>query len=238
VSAHQTIAATLADRLGLDMPPIALTFAKAAPSGVATSTATVPSACAFWREAERGVFFAPAASHFNCPVGSMVMGFNLPENVSAELMGLVGTMTKCGYISGEEPAKIPVNKAQSEGIVYGPLAQFPIEPDAVLLWLKPAQAMIWSEASGGADWACGKPTAVFGRPACAAIPAAMGGAQPAMSLGCMGMRTFTEIGDDRMLAVIPGERLQAFAEALTQSRTVNDTMREFYEGRKRACPTA
>jgi uncharacterized protein (DUF169 family) len=64
----------------------------------------------------------------------------------------------------------------------------------------------------------------------------MGGAQPAMSLGCMGMRTFTEIGDDRMLAVIPGERLDAFAQALTKSRGVNDVMREFYEGRKRACP--
>jgi uncharacterized protein (DUF169 family) len=231
---RKTIADSLTTRLGLDIPPVALTFTAAPPPGVPTSDGVVPSACAFWRSAESGVFFARASDHFNCPVGAMVMGFDLPESVSAELMELVGKMTACGYISADEPAKIPTNKSRpADGIVYGPLAQFPVPPDAVLLWLKPAQAMIWSEASGGADWSCGTPTAVFGRPACAAIPSALGGAQPAISLGCIGMRTFTGIGEDRLLAVIPGERLEAFAEALGKVRTVNDAMQEFYEGRKR-----
>jgi uncharacterized protein (DUF169 family) len=232
MSAYEKIAAGLTDRLNLDMAPVALAFAAAPPPGIATSREVVPSACAFWRSAEKGVFFAEASSHFNCPVGSMVMGFNLPEAVSGELMGLVGKMTECGYISGEEPAKIPVNKKQADGIVYGPLGEFPIAPDAVLLWLKPAQAMIWSEATGNAAWSASAPTSVFGRPACAAIPAAMGGAQPTISFGCVGMRTFTEIGDDRMLAVIPGDRLEAFVEALTATRCVNDAMGAFYESRK------
>jgi uncharacterized protein (DUF169 family) len=231
---YETIADTLASRLGLDIPPVALAFTAEAPAGVRTSDAVVPSACAFWRSAESGVFFAKASGHFNCPVGAMVMGFDLPDSVSAELMELVGKMTACGYISSEEPAKIPVNRNRADGIVYGPLAMFPVRPDAILLWLKPAQAMIWSEASGGADWSCGTPTAVFGRPACAAIPASLGGGQPTISLGCIGMRTFTGIGEDRLLAVIPGERLDAFAEALAKSRSVNDAMQEFYEGRKRA----
>jgi uncharacterized protein (DUF169 family) len=229
---YEKIAASLTARLNLDIPPVALAFAAAPPPGVATSRDVVPSACAFWRSAEKGVFFAEASSHFNCPVGSMVMGFNLPDTVSQELMGLVGKMTACGYISSDEPAKIPVNKKQADGIVYGPLTQFPVAPDAVLLWLKPAQAMIWSEATGGADWSGSAPTAVFGRPACAAIPAAMGGAQPTISFGCVGMRTFTGIGDDRMLAVVPGDRLGAFADAVTTTRCVNDAMGEFYEGRK------
>jgi uncharacterized protein (DUF169 family) len=233
LSTYQQLAANLTARLNLDIPPVALAFAAAPPPGVARSGDAVPSACAFWRAAEKGVFFADAASHYNCPVGSMVMGFNLPDAVSQELIGLVGKMTACGYISGDEPARIPVNGKPAEGIVYGPLAEFPIAPDAVLLWLKPAQAMIWSEASGGADWSCGTPTTVFGRPACAAIPAAMGGAQPTMSLGCVGMRTFTGIGDDRMLAVLPGDRLDAFVAAAATSRSANDVMGEFYEGRKR-----
>lgn len=229
---YEKIAASLTARLNLDMAPVALAFAPAPPPGVTTSHEVVPSACAFWRSAEKGVFFAGASSHFNCPVGAMVMGFDLPDTVSQELMGLVGKMTACGYISEEEPAKIPVNKKQADGIIYGPLAQFPVTPDAVLLWLKPAQAMIWSEATGGAAWSANAPTSVFGRPACAAIPAAMGGAQPTISFGCVGMRTFTEIDDDRMLAVIPGDRLEAFVDAVTTTRCVNDAMGEFYEGRK------
>ena len=169
----------------------------------------------------------------------MVMGFDLPKPVSDELMGLVGKMTACGYVGGDEPAKIPVNKKKAAGVVYGPLAKFPVEPDAVLLWLTPAQAMIWSEAAGGASWSGSAPTTVFGRPGCAAIPSAIGGPTPSLSFGCAGMRTFTEIGDDRMLAVIPGAGLVAFAQSLVKTRGINDAMESFYRDRKAAvCPPA
>src|SRR3546814_17974296 len=88
-------------------------------------------------------------------------------------MGLIGTMTECGYIAASEPAHIPVNTQGAKGVLYGPLEDFPLPPDAVLLWLTPAQAMVWSEAAGRAEWG-GAPPAIFtGRPACAAIPAAL-----------------------------------------------------------------
>lgn len=229
---NATTAEALIAKLAPAQPPVALAFVAAPPPGVPTAAQVVPSACAFWRKAESAVFFAPAASHFNCPIGSMVMGFDLPQSVSDELMQLVGTMTACGYVGGDEPAKIPVNKKKAAGILYGPLAQFPIEPDAVLLWLTPAQAMIWSEAAGGASWAGKAPTTVFGRPGCAAIPSAVGGSAPSLSFGCAGMRTFTEIGDDRMLAVVPGAQAAAFAESLATTRGVNDAMESFYRDRK------
>jgi uncharacterized protein (DUF169 family) len=236
---NATTAQDLASKLGASQPPVALAFAASPPPGIAAFDGVVPSACAFWRKAEAGVFFAPAESHFNCPIGSMVMGFDLPKPVSDELMGLVGTMTACGYVGGDEPAKIPVSKKKAAGILYGPLAQFPVEPDAVLLWLTPAQAMIWSEAAGGASWSGSAPTTVFGRPGCAAIPSAIGGPTPSLSFGCAGMRTFTEIGDDRMLAVIPGARLAAFVESLAKTRGVNDAMETFYRDRKASvCPPA
>src|SRR3546814_13616676 len=73
--------------LGLDLPPVAIAFMEQAPAGVAESVAIVPSACAFWREAERGVFFAAAERPFNCPVGAHVMGFDLPQPVSDEQLG-------------------------------------------------------------------------------------------------------------------------------------------------------
>ncbi len=229
----------LTQKLRLEIAPVALAFVDRAPEGVAAPAAASPSACGFWRQAERGLFFAPAKDHFNCPVGAMVMGFDLPEAVTNELMELVGTLTKCGYITAEEPARIPTNaKRGSAGVLYGPLAQFPATPDAVLIWLKPAQAMILSEATGGATWGNDQPAAVFGRPACAAIPQAESSGRTTLSLGCAGMRTFTQIAPDRLLAVVPGKSLEAFAENVTRLREVNDGMEAFYQDRAAKLATA
>ena len=227
---YREFSTELVDRLGLDIAPIALAFADGAPAGVPAAAKVVPSACAFWRAAERAVFFAPAADHFNCPVGSMVMGFELPEAVTEQLMATVGKMTACGYIDPAEPAKIPVNKKGAKGVVYGPLAQFPVAADAVLLWLTPLQAMIWSEAAGGMEWGGKAPTTVFGRPGCAAIPTALSDRRPSLSFGCIGMRTFTGIPSDRMLAVISGGDLAAFVDALHRVKGANDAMQAAYEG--------
>ena len=230
---YDAIAATLTKTLDLDSPPIALAFADAeAGRAVAGEGKRAPSACSFWRNAETGVFYAPAEAHFGCPVGAMVMGFDLPKAISDELMELVGTMGKCGYISADEPGQIPTSKVRAQGIVYGPLAQFPMEPHVVLCWLTPFQAMIWNEADGGAVWTTDSPSVVFGRPACAALPAGMALNRPVMSLGCMGMRTFTEVARDRLLAAVPGSRLQAFADALASMRNINDGMASFYLSRK------
>jgi uncharacterized protein (DUF169 family) len=229
---NSDIARELTRSLELDTPPVAIAFVDAPPAGVTTTSAAVPSTCAFWRTAETQVFYAPADAHFNCPVGAFVMGFDLPKTVSDELMELVGTMTKCGYISAEEPAKIPGNpKKAANGVVYGPLAQFPMAPDAVLAWVTPAQAMVWNEAVGGAEWGGAQPSTVFGRPACAAVPSALVNGKASLSLGCMGMRTFTGIAGDKMLAVIAGSNAQNAAERASAMRRVNDQMEVFYKGR-------
>lgn len=231
---NATIAADLTAHLDLETPPVALAFLDEPPAGVPANQPVAPSACTFWRRAETEAFFVPAEAHFNCPIGAMVMGFDLPAAVSEELMGLVGRMSECGYVDASEAAKIPVNKKGRKGILYGPLARFPGEPDAVLVWLTPLQAMIWSEAAGGATWGGNAPTTVFGRPGCAAIPSALGEGRPTLSFGCIGMRTFTEIAPDRMLAVMPAAELPAFARALAGKKDVNAAMRSFYEERKAA----
>lgn len=228
-------AALLTAKLDLDIVPVALACADAAPAGVRVLETVKPSACSFWREAEKGLFFATAASHFNCPVGAMVMGFELPQAVSAELMQLVGTMTQCGYIAAEEPGKIPTHPRKgTKGVLYGPLAAFPLEPDALLLWLTPAQAMIAAEGIGGAAWGTETPATVYGRPACAAIAQALQNNRPTLSLGCMGMRTFTGIGAECMLAVVPGAAIESFARAIERSSAINEGMGAFYRGRAAA----
>lgn len=229
------IAARLTGALALDIAPVALTFLDVPPAGVASIQVAKPSACSFWREAEKGVFFASAESHFHCPVGAMVMGFDLPAEVSAELMGLVGTMTKCGYIDADEPGRIPTRaKKGAKGVLYGPLAEFQVPADAVLLWLTPAQAMVVSEALGGAVWGGSTAANVFGRPACGAIPQAINDARVALSLGCMGMRTFTGIGAERMLVVVPGSKVDEFATEVARLSAVNGVMADFYRSRAAA----
>lgn len=46
------------------------------------------------------------------------------------------------------------------------------------------------------------------------------------------MRTFAEISDDRMLAVIPGDRIGALADDLNRIVAANTTMLGYYRSRK------
>jgi uncharacterized protein (DUF169 family) len=222
------IARQLQSDLGLHNPPVALTFSDEPPENVAAPPGPVPSACSFWRAAERGTFFATAHDHYQCPVGSMVMGFELPEEVQQRLGDVVGGMCERQYISIGEPPKIPVVKSAHAGILYGPLAESTSPPDVVLLWVTPRQAMLCNEAMGTADWTAGYP-ATTGRPGCAALPLAMAEGAPSLSFGCAGLRTFTGIGDDQMLVAVPGTGLTAFAEAIGNVVAVNAQMTAYYK---------
>lgn len=217
----------MADLLGLETPPVALAFTDGPPAEVAAPAKAVPSACSFWREAERGVFFASAEQHFNCPVGAMVMGFGLPAEVGEQLGGLVESMCGQQYLSPDEPAKIPAIPRASAGITYGPLAEFPVEPELILTWLTPRQAMIFTEAAGRASWA-DTLMQVSGRPGCAALPLASEKGQAGLSLGCAGMRTFTRVADDRLLGVIPGGQAEDFIAALERTVSANQAVGSYY----------
>jgi uncharacterized protein (DUF169 family) len=228
----RNLASTLTKALQLETKPIALALADGPPAGVGTFEGTVPSACTFWRRAESAVFYATAAQHFRCPVGAMVMGFDMPDAVKTELMGLLGVMVEGGYLGADEAPKIPTLARKSAGVVYGPLQDFPMTPDAILLWATPRQAMLLSEASGASHWNGATPAATLGRPACSAIPTAVARGGMATSLGCIGMRTYTEVADDQMLAVIPAGAVPQIETALSSIATANRAMAEFHEARK------
>jgi uncharacterized protein (DUF169 family) len=229
---YQEVSERISSGLQLTSPPIALSFIEEPPAGMTEFEGQVPSACTFWRKAESDVFYAAAEKHFNCPIGAMTMGFEMPQEVQQQLMGLVQMMTGCGYITPEEAAKIPSINKPKKGIVYGPLKDFPVKPDLVLMWLTPRQAMLFSETAGTCRWTEDIPTAAFGRPACAALPVSFAASQPALSLGCTGMRTFTDISEDRLLAVMPEDKIEEFLGALEANLNANAAMRAFYEDHK------
>jgi uncharacterized protein (DUF169 family) len=233
---QRAIADRIAAGLGLDVPIVGLAFVDSAPAGVPSFAGEVPAACSFWRRAETGVFYAPAAKHFNCPIGAMTMGFEMPEQVQEQLMSTVTMMCEAGYISPDEPAKIPTTGRKAAGIVYGPLAEMPVEPDLILLWLTPRQAMFYSEAVGTSRWTTAEPATVWGRPACAALPSALANGRSALSFGCTGMRTFTGVREDRLLAALPGKQAGDLADALDAVSRANGTMLAYYQQRLAAFP--
>jgi uncharacterized protein (DUF169 family) len=227
---YRRLADQIASILELDAPPVALSFVEPPRPGVSGFAGEVPSACAFWRRAESGVFYAPAEKHFNCPVGALTMGFDLTEAVKCQLEQVVEKMVGCSYPLADEPQQIPAVTRKYSGIVYGPLIEFQTSVDLVLMWLSPRQAMLFSEAAGTCRWTESWTTAIFGRPGCAALPVAKERSQPTLSLGCTGLRTFTEISHDRLLAVVPGDDIERFVASLEKTKTSNEEMGAFYAG--------
>lgn len=227
---YQALADDITTLLNLEQSPVGLAFVDQAPAGIEQITEVSPSACAFWRRGEQSLFYAAAEQHYNCPVGSMVMGFDLPPNVMQQLGGLVETMCGWSYLSPEEGDKIPSVGSKAAGALYGPLGSFPTTPAVVVMWLTPKQAMVFNEAIGTASWAS-NPARVGGRPACAAVPLALANNTPTLSFGCIGMRTFTDIADDRMLAIVPGNQVETFVAALRSTAEANSRMLAFYQQR-------
>jgi len=217
---------------GLDIPPIAMAFVDNQPQGVETMEEEVPSFCTFWRMAEKKSFYAPANKHFNCPIGAMVLGFEMPKEVQDQLGGLVKKMCECSYLSEDEPANIPTITEKKAGVVYGPLKDFPVAPQLILMWLKPSQAMIYNEVLGCCKWSGSMDSMALGRPACAVIPTTLNKSPFGMSLGCTGMRTFTEVSDDHILATLNCAEIDSFLTSLQTTLSANKEMKEFYTDHK------
>jgi uncharacterized protein (DUF169 family) len=100
------------------------------------------------------------------------------------------------------------------------------------MWLTPGQAMIYSEAAGTSRWTAAMPMPAFGRPSCAALPAALAKSQSTLSLGCLGMRIFTDVSHDQLLAVLPGSKIEELSRALESVAAANQTMGEYYHATK------
>jgi uncharacterized protein (DUF169 family) len=116
-----------------------------------------------------------------------------------------------------------------KAIVYSPLGDSPIDPDVVLFTLKPAAAMLLQEAAGRAGVGTGAPA--LGRPTCMALPASLQHGT-ITSLGCIGNRMYTGLGEDEMYMVLRARDLPAVAEALQVIGGANAALRDYARGRR------
>jgi uncharacterized protein (DUF169 family) len=226
---------TLTSALHLDRPPVAIAFRDEAPAGVTKLEGAQPSSCSFWRIAAEGrTFYTVPADHHNCPIGSYTHNIPLPAAREPELMQTLSLMSDIGYIRMDEVPGVPRLAATPGVLIYSPLGQAPVPPDAVLISGKPGHMMLLQEAAARAQ----QPTSpMLGRPTCMAIPAAVGSAAVVSSLGCVGNRVYTGLSDESFYAVVSASVLESVVAQLGTILAANATLAEYHTVRRREMAT-
>ncbi len=171
----------LVSSLELSLPPVAIAFCDVVPDDVPMFEGVVPAGCAFWSQATSRTFATAARDHALCAIG--IHTHNLsgaaasqPEELHASLKAMMGL----DYVREEEIPAIPVMPRPRAHALYGPLADFPVQPEVVLVFAHAQHGLILSEAVARVDG--GTPPAM-GRPACAIVPQVFNQQRAAMSLG-------------------------------------------------------
>ena len=218
--------------LHLPLPPVAAAFVDALPEGIPQYAGSAPAGCVFWQEAARRTFATSVEHHALCSIGVHTLNLSgAPASQPDELQAALEAMTGLDYVRAEEVAAIPVMQREVKHALYGPLADFPTEPDVVLLFADARQGLVLTEAVGRVDG--GIPPAM-GRPACAALPQAFNQGLASMSLGCCGARAYLDsLSDGTALWVLPGSRLDRYCEQIATFANANRTLAAFH-GRRRA----
>src|SRR5262245_42548506 len=199
----------LTTALALSRRPISIAFRAAAPAGVPRRMGMQPSGCSFWRLAAAGqVFYTVPSDHYNCPVGCYTHNMPLPEEREPELMNTLSLMVNVGYLRMDDVPSIARLDTTPAAIIYAPLAQTPVTPDAVLVAGTPARLRLVPEAAARANVGMAQTSPLLGRPTCMAIPAALASGLTS-SLGCVGNRIYTGITDEEFYSVIRATDLAA-----------------------------
>jgi uncharacterized protein (DUF169 family) len=143
-------------------------------------------------------------------------------------------MFDLGYVKPEEISQIPRLAKAPAAIVYAPLGETPVAPDVVLFACRPSAAMLLNEAANRAGVASGAPA--LGRPTCMALPASLQHGA-ILSLGCMGNRVYTGLGEDEMYIVLRGRDLAGVADALGVITSANAALNSYATGRRQELAT-
>jgi uncharacterized protein (DUF169 family) len=228
---HSEISNQLTQDLGLSHPPVAVCLTDNIPAGVETWSGHSPAGCRFWQEAGSRVFATSASDHSSCAVGQYTHNLDMSAVSSTDLTVALKVFADLTYVREEDLRMIPVLAAKSKYVIYGPLAEIPLPPDVVLLFVRADQTLILSEASQQVE--NGLPPAM-GRPACGIIPQARNTGRSALSLGCCGARAYLDVlSDDIALYAIPGPTLNAFAERITALAKANQILTKFHQIRRK-----
>jgi len=232
----QAIAAQLTRQLELDRSPVQVTYLDYAPTGVVEHPGGVPSVCTFFAFGTQKPFYAGLPKHEDCEIGAFVLGVPPQGEVGGRLMATIGNMQREGYLNPGEEAKVPHNAVAPKFVAYGPLGSLPFAPTGVLLFANAKGAMLAAEAAGSGpdNWT----VPINSRPMCAIMPILNQGAPVAMSFGCTGSRIYTDMGIDKMVVGIKGDRLAEFSQKLERIVRANKFVNAEDSVRKEKSPNS
>jgi len=218
-------------RLDLTRPPVAVGFFDTPPAGMPRIDRPAPAGCEYWKLASEGrSFYTTADDHQNCPVGAFTHGVTLAPAKAEELQSLVGTMIDLQYLRSDEVAGIPHRDQPMQVAAYAPIAEASFAPDVVIFRGNVRQIMLLSEAARAVGAFEGG--TAMGRPACAMLPHALISASSVASVGCIGNRVYTELGDNEMYLAVPAKSLAALIDKLDTIVTANVELEKFHRQRK------
>jgi len=215
--------------------PVAVAFLDAEPAGIKKFAGSEPAGCSFWRLAAEGnTFYTIPENHVNCAVGAYTHNIPLSPEREKETEQTLKMMFELGYVRPEEVPQIARLAKGPKAVVYSPLGEATATPDVVLLACKPAGAMLLQEAANRAGVSSGAPA--LGRPTCMALPASIQhGAMT--SLGCIGNRVYTGLGEDELYVVLRGSDVAQVAEALKTIVSANAALQDYAKGRNEQLST-
>jgi uncharacterized protein (DUF169 family) len=223
-------------RLQMSRRPVSVSFVDEKPEGVEPFSGTQPSGCSFWRLASAGwVFYTVPSDHFNCAVGAYTHNVSLSAEREQELNQTLQLMFGVGYVLPEEIPGIPRLAKTPAAVVYAPLGDAPVQPSVVLFACRPGAAMLLNEAAMRAG--SGGTLPPLGRPTCMALPAALDRGTVS-SLGCIGNRVYTGLGDDELYVAVPGADLEKVAAALDIIVSANQALEQYAQDRRAQLATA
>jgi len=156
------------------------------------------------------------------------MGFTMEPPSQRSLIDVMGEI---GYIDPAELASLATLPLGHGAIVYGPLREFPVAPEAVLLLADAAQIMLLGEAAGLARLD-GAGVQMTGRPTCAAVPLALREAEMRGSFACVGARVYADLEPGELLAVIPAARADAICDGLERVAPANLQLEEMHTAQR------
>ncbi len=228
-SRWRATASALTDALNLTTPPIAITFTDAEPTGATpfddpmappTSdgrTGRVPAGCVFWTKALDRTFTTVPADHGNCSVGRLTHGLATLEEVVDR--SDVAALLDSGWVTMDVVPEIPVVTTRVDYIVYGPLAESPVDPDVVLIRVNGKQMMVLSDALPGLR--------VEGKPQCHIVAVAKEQGEVAASVGCMLSRVRTGMSSTHMTCAIPAPRLEEVIAAIEATAAIDGVVARY-----------
>ena len=222
---------TLTDTLQLTRRPVAVAFLDEPPAGVPRLEGSQPSGCTFWSMAAEGqVFYTAPEDHYNCPIGSYTHHIDLPADRAHELGDTLSLMSDLGYLRMADVPGVPRLEKTPAATVYAPLGDTPAPPAAVIVTGTPGGLMLLHEASARIGISS---TSLLGRPTCMASPAALGSGI-ASSLGCVGNRIYTRLGDEEFYSVIRTDKLAAIAGEIATITAANVMLTQYHRERRAA----